>query len=151
MAENNQTQTPKEKPKKQGGGAKKFFTSIFFKIILIVVLEFVSLTCFRLVLPEKLPEHGLPYTKQMLIYFGVCTLLSITTMIRMNNKIRKEQHRGTPGVIRIISQQQHTEEQIDRAGIRFAFMLLFAFVLSPFVAPFNVAGMIHGILCKVLK
>lgn len=137
-----------EENQSQNGRAKKFFTSKIFKWILIILLEFVSVMLFT-----KLQTNNPDVFKNkgFMIYWGICFLLSIFTLMRINSYIKKNQNTGTPGVVRIISERQHREEQQEKFAGRFAVMAVLSFVLAPFIAPFNLGTLIHKSVCFAVR
>lgn len=137
-----------ENNQSEKGGAKKFFISKIFKWLLILLLEGISVIVFMVIVksgPEFFKEAS------FWIYFGICFLFSITTIMGINNSIKKHQDKGEPGVIRIMSQRQHYEESLEKWSSRMGIMIALSMVLAPVVAPINIGTLIHRVICFALK
>ena len=131
---------------KSQGGFKKFLTSKIFKWIMILALEFVSLTiCGNLISATN--GDIMNNSKPLLIYYGICIVLSLGALGnigRSKKEAEREQHKG---VIRIMSESQYNYEKTDNAAGHAAFMLVASIIVAPFAAPVTVGSMIHKAIC----
>lgn len=131
---------------KQQSGVKKFFTSKIFKWILILILEFVSMFIFQKVFMAS----GDFLSKPVLIYLGVCIVLSIGTLTKIGRFRKRSERDMNKGVIHIMSERQYQEKQMEKGLNFFMFMALACLILAPFAAPVSLGTIIHMFLCKIL-
>lgn len=128
---------------------KNFFKTKIFKWILILILEFVSIIILGKVL-SKPSDNGSPFSKPFLIYIGICTVLSIGSLIKINSAHKKSQREENRGVIRIMTHDEAVYEETGKLSSRLAVLTLASFFLSPFLAPVNLGTIIHKIICSFL-
>ena len=128
------------------GGLKKLLSSKVFKWLMILALEFVSLTiCGKLI--QATNGDIMHNSKPLLIYYGICIVLSLGALGsigRSRKTAEREQHKG---VIRIMSERQYNYVKTDKAAGHAAFMFVASIIVAPFAAPVTVGSMIHKLIC----